>query len=309
MARIVVSTSSFARYDSGPLQLLEAAGYEVVLNPHGRRLEPEETLELLQAARGLIAGTEALGQETLAACPELAVISRCGVGMDGVDLDAASELGIRVLGTTDAHVDPVAELALSGVLSLLRRLGEAERSLRGGGWRKPMGRLLRGKTVGIVGLGRTGRRLVELLAPFSCEILAVDPAPDPPFAAAHGVTYGALETVLAKADIVTLHLDYSPAVHHLIAAPQLALMNDAAILINTARGGLVDEEALAAALQENRLGGAFIDVFEREPYSGPLIGMDNVLLSPHIGSYAVEGRIAMETEAAQNLLTALAERS
>jgi len=308
MAQVVVSTSSFARYDPRPLELLRAAGHEIALNPHGRRLEDTEIRELARHAQGLIAGTELLTRETLAVCTRLAVVSRCGVGLDGIDLAAAGELGIKILRTTDAHVDPVAELTLSGILSLLRRLGEAERALRSGNWRKPMGRLLKGKTVGIVGLGRTGRRLVELLAPFSCEIRAVDPAEDPIFAATHGVTYGDLRSVLSNSDVVTLHLEYSAAVHHLIAAPQLAVMKESAILVNTARGGLVDEAALVEALADGALAGAFIDVFEREPYDGPLAAMDNVLLSPHIGSYAVEGRVAMEIEAAQNLLTGLGQR-
>lgn len=307
MARIAVSTSSFGKYDPAPLNLLTEAGHEAALNPHGRKLEGPEAVELIQDAPGLIAGTERLDRETLAACPELRVISRCGVGVDGIDLEAATELGIRVLRTTDAHVDPVAELTLTAILSLLRHLAAAERDVRRGDWRKPMGRLLRHKTVGIVGLGRTGRRLVELLAPFDCRLLAADPREDPAFAAAHGVTYRSLDTVLETADIVSLHLDYSPAVHHLIGRPQLARMRSDAVLVNTARGGLVDETALAETLECGGLAGAYLDVFEREPYDGPLARLDTVQLSPHIGSYAVEGRVAMELEAARNLLDALGE--
>ena len=310
MARIAVSTSSFARHDESPLALLRPSR-------SGRRLVATEARELAASARGLIAGTEALNRETLTACRNLAVISRCGVGTDGIDLEATAELGIRVLRTTDAHVDPVAELTLAGVLDLLRHVGRADRGLRTGTWDKPMGRLLRGKTLGIIGLGRTGRRLVELVAPFGCEVQAVDVDEDPAFAAANGLTYGSLNAVLTNADVVTLHLDYSPAAHHMIAARELALMKDDAILVNTARGGLIDEQALAAALDGatkdsatkdgGRIGGAYLDVFEREPYSGPLAGLDNVLLTPHIGSYAVEGRIAMEIEAVTNLLSALGE--
>jgi len=306
---IVVSTSSFARHDPSPLTRLKEAGHEVRLNPYGRRLEPTEVGELLAGADGLIAGTEVLSRETLAAAARLKVISRCGVGIDGIDLEAAAELGIRVRMTTSAHIDSVAELALAGILDLLRHLARADRDLRRGDWRKPMGRLLRGKEVGIVGLGRTGRRLVELLAPFSCPIRAVDPHVDADYAAAASVAYGSLDTVLESSDIVTLHLGYSPAVHHLIAAPQIERMREGAILVNTARGGLVDEEALAAGLTRGRPAGAFIDVFEREPYAGPLGGLENVLLTPHIGSYAVEGRVAMECEAVENLLSALAEDS
>jgi D-3-phosphoglycerate dehydrogenase / 2-oxoglutarate reductase len=309
VARVVVSTSSFGRYDERPLELLVAAGHEVVANPHGRRLTPDESRRLLDRAVGLIAGTEALSREVLAAAPDLRVISRCGVGLDGIDLEAAAERGIAVLRTGEAHVDAVAELALGGLLDVLRRISAADRGVRAGAWDKPMGRLLKGKTVGVVGLGRTGRRLVELLAPFAVTVVAVDPVEDRAFAAAHAVTYGSLDTVLESSDIVTLHLGYSPDAHHLLDAERISLMRPGAILVNGARGGLVDETALASALADGRLGGAYLDVFEREPYAGPLAGLDNVVLTPHIGSYAVEGRVAMEIEAAENLLRALEERA
>jgi len=306
MALVAVSTSSFGRYDASPLEMLREAGFEVRLNPHGRRLTPEESCQFHRSVIGLIAGTEQLNREVLAAS-ELRMISRCGVGMDGVDLDAAAEMGITVTRTADSHVDAVAELALAGILDVLRRLSAADRDARAGRWHKPMGRLLRDKTVGIVGLGAVGRRLVELLAPFSVTVLAVDPREDASFAATHSVTYGSLDAVVQRADILSLHLDYTPAVHHLMNTDRIQAMKPGGILVNAARGGLVDEEALAAALESGHLSGAFLDTFEREPYDGPLTSLDNVVLTPHIGSYAVEGRVAMETDAARNLIRGLAE--
>ena len=307
MARVLVSTSSFGRYDRRPLEALAAAGLEVELNPHGRRLTPEESSELLPSVAGLIAGTERLDRGVLEGAVDLRVISRCGAGIDGVDVEAAAELGIRVVRTADAHVDAVAELTLAGMLDVLRFVSAADRDLRAGRWRKPMGRLLKGKTVGIIGLGRTGKRLVELLQPFSTEILASDPVEDTTFAAARGVTYGSLDMLLEKSDVLTLHLGYSPATHHLIDASRIGQMKAGSLLINGARGGLVDEAALAEALRCERLAGAFVDTFETEPYDGPLVGLDNVVLTPHIGSYAVEGRIRMEIEAAENLIREMAQ--
>ncbi|MCZ6508479.1 MAG: phosphoglycerate dehydrogenase [Acidobacteria bacterium] len=309
MASVLVSTSSFAVYDTRPLDLLAAAGHEVHLNPHGRRLTPEESRTLLASSTGLIAGTEELSRKVLEFAPGLKVISRCGAGMDAVDLDAAAELGISVFRTSESHVDAVAELALAGILDVLRHISAADRDLRAGKWQKPMGRLLHGKTVRIVGFGRTGRRLAQLLQPFSVEILAVDPKEDRGFASEHGVTYGSLRTVAQRSDILTLHLDYSPAVHHLVDRSIMELMPAGAILVNGARGGLLDEQALAEALRDKRLAGAYLDVFEEEPYSGVLTEFDNVLLTPHIGSYAVEGRIAMEIEATENLIHGLAQAS
>jgi D-3-phosphoglycerate dehydrogenase len=309
MARVLISTSSFALYDKHALDLLAAAGHEVRTNPHGRRLTPDESRALLAGTQGLIAGTEELSRGVLESAPALRVISRCGAGMDAVDQEAAAELGISVFRTSGSHVDAVAELTLAGILNVLRHITAADRDLRAGRWHKPMGRLLHGKTVGIVGFGKTGRRLAQLLQPFAVEILAVDPEQDASFASEHGVTYGSLQTVAQRSDILTLHLDYSPAVHHLIDRSILELMPAAAVLVNGARGGLVDEAALAEALRDKRLAGAYFDVFEEEPYNGALTDFDNVLLTPHIGSYAVEGRIAMELEAAENLIRGLEEAS
>jgi D-3-phosphoglycerate dehydrogenase len=306
MAIVAVSTSSFGRHDPRPLTRLRAAGYEVRLNPHGRRLACREVIELLRDAVGLIAGTERLDREVLEAAPGLRAIVRCGSGLDNVDLEAAAARGISVGRTPEAPAEAVAELALAGILALLRHLAAADRTLRAGEWRKPMGRLLRGKTVGLVGLGRVGRRLVELLAPFGCSILAVDPEPDQAFAARHGVDWVDLETLLARADVVSLHPAPPPGAGPLLGRERLALLRAEAILVNTARGGLVDETALYDLLAAGKLAGAYLDVFADEPYQGPLRDLPQVLLSPHIGSYAVEARARMEDEAAGRLIEALA---
>lgn len=299
---VLISTSSFARHSREPLDLLEARGAQYRLNAQGRKLTADEIASLLDDVDGLVAGTEPLTREVLLRAPRLRVISRCGTGLDNVDLTAAAEFGIQVRNTPDAHVDAVAELTLAALLSMLRRLTEADRSIRAGAWEKPMGHLLRGKTVGLVGLGRVGRRLVELLAPFHGTVLASDPHEDREFTTASGVEYVSLDELLERSDIVSLHLPYSAQNHHLLDADRLGRMKPGALLINCARGGLVDEAALCSVLQNGRLGGAHLDTFEREPYDGPLTGIHGVALSSHIGSYAVEGRVQMEREAVQNLL-------
>ncbi|MFQ5349856.1 MAG: NAD(P)-dependent oxidoreductase, partial [Thermoanaerobaculia bacterium] len=190
MPTIAVSTSSFARHDPRPLDQLRQAGYEVRLNPHGRRLRQTETRELLDGVVGLVAGTEKLDREILTAATELRAIARCGVGVDNVDQDAAAECGIAVRCTPEAPAEAVAELTMAGMLALLRHLPIADRDLRRGEWQKPMGRLLRGRTIGLVGLGRVGKRLVELLTPFACTIVATDPVPDEWFAERHGISLG-----------------------------------------------------------------------------------------------------------------------
>jgi D-3-phosphoglycerate dehydrogenase / 2-oxoglutarate reductase len=303
--KILISTSSFAGDSREPLSLLDAAGVEYRLNPYGRKLKPAESIELLADVDGVIAGVELLDRNVLCQAARLKVISRCGTGMDSVDLAAAAELGIRVYNTPDAHVDAVAELTLAGILNLLREVGRADRLIRQGTWQKPMGRLLRGKWVGLIGLGRVGRALVGLLRPFHVTILAYDPYPDEQFAHENHIRYCELPELLAGADIVSLHLPYSAANHHLLNRSNLERLKPGALLVNCARGGLIDEDALADRLRDGRIAGAYLDTFEQEPYQGPLAELDNVLLSPHIGSYATECRVRMEMEAVRNLLAGM----
>lgn len=301
---VALSVSSFGAADPAPRALLEEAGAELVENPHGRKLSAAEVSELIAGADGLIAGTEPLTADVLDRAPRLRVISRVGVGLENVDLEAAQRRGIAVRNTPDAVTDPVAELTLGGILALLRQLAPMDAALRAGRWERRMGGLLRGRTVGIVGFGRIGRRVAELLEPFGVRLLVCDPAPATDAAArACGAEPVALGTLLAEAEIVTLHLPGVAA--PVIGAAEIAAMPTGAILVNAARGGLVDEDALLAALREERLAGAYLDTFAAEPYEGPLRELPSVLLTPHVGSYAREARVQMETEAARNLLEAL----
>lgn len=302
MSEIIAwSTSSFGKESARPLELLAKAGFEVRANPHGRTLTTDEALKHLDGVLGLVAGTEKLTAELLRQLPRLKCISRVGVGMDSVDVSAAKELGITVVNTPAAHVDAVAELTLAGLLALLRKVPQSDASIRGGGFDKPMGRLLRGKTVGFVGCGRVARALASLLAPFDCPLLAHDVHHE----AGSAIRYVELDELLAASDVVSLHLPYAKSAHHLIGAAQLGKLKKDAILVNTARGGLVDEAALVAHLEANPKAGAYLDCFEKEPYQGPLAKLPNVVLTSHIGSYAREARVRMETEAVENLLRAL----
>lgn len=296
MTDVLWTTSSFAA-----TQPLTAAGLNVHGNPHRRKLTEGEALELLARLRpsGLVAGLEPLNRRVLeAARTHLKVVSRCGTGLDNVDLDAARELGIRVLSTPDAPAPAVAELAVALMLAVLRGVAESDRCVRAGRWEKPAGSLLGTRTVGIVGFGRIGRRVAALVRAFGCRVLAHDPAPfsDP------DVRRVDLGELLRESDVVSLHAAGSG---RLLGADAVAAMKPGAILINTARGGLVDEEALTEALRSGRLRGAGLDVFETEPYSGALCAAPNAVLTAHLGSSAAECRGRMETEAAENLVRGL----
>lgn len=303
MKNILITTSSFGKEDPAPLQLLADAGLTVVLNPYGRKLTETEVIDLYEIHNpvGMIAGVEPLTRAVLEQGKRLKSISRCGIGMDSVDLAAARDLGITVTNTPDAPTIPVAELALGMILTLLRQIHVSDASIRSGGWERPMGNLLNGKTVGIIGCGRIGTFLGRLLAPFDCTLLGYDPF------CSQSATFQlvSLEELLTRSDIVSLHLPFTDENRHFINAERLGLMKNSAFFINAARGGLVDEEALYHSLLSGGLGGAALDCFEEEPYAGKLKDLNNTLLTGHIGSYAKEGRAIMEMQAAENLVREL----
>ncbi|OGX27648.1 MAG: hypothetical protein A3D10_05260 [Omnitrophica WOR_2 bacterium RIFCSPHIGHO2_02_FULL_48_11] len=304
LKKIAIATSSFGQFDVQPLKILEKNGFSFVLNKEGRTLKREELLTLAQGCLGVIAGTEPYNQETLEYLPDLRIISRCGSGTDNLDLQACERRGIKTFKTSDGPQRAVAELVVGLILNVLRQLSLMDRELRRGIWQKRMGSLLLGKNVGIIGLGQVGTEVAFLLKAMGTNICYFDPWTDGKTAAGF-VRQADLYELLKVSDIVSLHVPLTEKTKYLIGEKELAAMPKQAILINCSRGGIVDETALYQALQEKKLAGAAVDVFEQEPYQGPLVELDNVLLTPHIGSYAKEARIKMEVDAVNNLLSGL----
>lgn len=305
MNKILITTSSFGQNDPVPLEKLHRAGYGILLNPFGRKLTENEITTLIQKhePQGILAGVEPLTRKVLSLGREkgLKAIARAGIGMNSVDIDAAKEMDISITNTPDAPTVPVAELTLGMILAALRKIHISDASIRKNGWERPMGSLLSGKTVGIVGCGRIGSKLASYLNPFGCRILGCDPA-----GTSHElIKLTGLDQLLAQSDIVSLHLPYSSETHHLMDKKRIQTMQKGALLINTARGELVHEESLVEALEAEHLAGAALDCFEQEPYTGKLKELNNALLTAHIGSYAKEARILMETQAAENLISQL----
>ena len=297
--KILIGPSSFASIDRSPMDRLLEVGCEIIDNPFRRKLTKSELLALLnRGVTGLIAGLEPLDHDVLEKST-LKVISRCGSGLSNVDLVTAKELGIKVFSTPNAPVGAVAELTLGVMLSLLRMIQQMNNDLHEGKWAKRIGLQLEGKTVLIIGFGRIGRRVASLLAPFQTNILAVDPHLSRPVGS---VPLVPIEEALPQADIVTIHCSGEGCI---IGEKELRIIKCGALLLNAARGGLVDEHALSRAIDEGRIAGAWMDTFEREPYSGPLARYPQVILTPHVGSYTVECRRHMENEAVENLVSAL----
>lgn len=299
---IFVTLSTFAEYSEEPLRLLQQSGFKFRTNPYGRRIKPAEVLELGRSCRGLVAGVEPYTAETFAELPELRCISRCGVGIDSINLVEAERRGIAVLNTPDEPIIAVAELTLAMTLALLRQLPKVNLLTHERKWQRVPGNLLSGKVIGIIGLGRIGQRVAELMEPFGVTVLAVEPYPNNSWVESHNVELLELSELLARADIISIHAANSEENPLFLGAAEFAQMKPGAWLINMARGDMVDDEALNDALDSGQLSGAGLDVFPQEPYTGPLCDNLRVIMTPHQATLTIETRVAMETHAVENLL-------
>lgn len=290
---------------SEPFDILQENGYEVINNPYGRKLTEDEVIELAKDCVGIIAGVEPLTPRVMDALPNLKCISRVGVGMDNVDLEYAKLKGIIVVNTPDGPTRGVAELTLAMTLSLLRRIPQANAALHQRKWKKQIGNLFLDKKVGIIGLGRIGKSVAELFRGLKNPVIGYDPCADEIWAKENEVELASFEDVLKQADILTLHMPGNKDKSPVIGRTELAKMKDGAFLINIARGGVVDEDALYDVLKDGKLAGAAIDVYTKEPYDGPLCDLDNIIMTPHLGSYAKEGKLQMEIDAVLNFLSSV----
>ena len=300
--KIFISTTPFGAVDPRPIEMLDASGAEYLINPAERKLREEELAGMITDFDALIAGTERITSAVMDGAPRLRMISRVGIGLDGVDLLAARERGIEVAYTPDAPSPAVAELTVGLMLSLLRGVKQADEALRRGEWTRIMGRRLGEVTVGVLGAGRIGKRVIRHLSTFGSKVLANDIEPDREFGSKYGVKWAEKERIYREADVVTLHLPLTPATINLIGREEISQMKPGALLVNTARGELIVEEDLVRALGAGPLGGAAIDVFREEPYTGALTSAENCLLTCHMGSMSEDCRARMEIEATENAL-------
>jgi lactate dehydrogenase-like 2-hydroxyacid dehydrogenase len=287
-----------------------AATFGAVLNPTDEQMSPTELADAVRGADGLlVAVTDRMDADVLGATPRRAgIVANFGAGYNHIDLDAARDRDIVVTNTPGVLTDDTADLAMTLMLMAARRAGEGERHVRSGawtGWRPTqlLGTRLTGATLGIIGLGRIGQAVAHrAIAGFGMRVLAYQPRP----VTADGLDVrhcASLDELLAASDVVSVHCPATPTTRHLIDARALAVMRPEAILINTARGDVVDEAALAAALRGGHLAGAGLDVYEREPQIDPgLLALENVVLLPHLGSATRQSREAMGMRAIDNLI-------
>ena len=303
---VYVALQQFCEADERPRQLLAEAGFELRFNTLGRRLRREEMATVLAGADAVLAGVEPYDAALLAALPRLRCISRCGAGIDSIDLEAAARRGVTVLTTPDEVAEPVAQLTVLMILALARNLPQHLHESRSGVWKKHTGFLLSEWTIGLVGFGRIGRAVERDLRTFSPRVIVADPRLVPS-QVPDGVTLCSLDGLLSQADVVSLHAARASQDGPLIGRRELGLMRPGSRLVNTARGHLVDEAALLDVLQSGRLSAAALDVFEREPYQGPLAALPQVLCTPHVATLTRASRAAMEWHCAQNVIEYFAQ--
>lgn len=308
--RVLVTATSYGISD--PLLRAELAQQvgEVIYNPIGRPLSSAELAALLPGCDGLIAGLDTIDRAALASADRLRVIARYGVGVDRVDLEAAREKGIVVTNTPGANAAAVAELTIGLMLCLARSIPAANAATKAGEWPRFSGAALEGKAIGLLGLGAIGKQVARRLQGFDCTLVAHDPAADEAFAAAHQVALLPLEEVIRRADFLSLHLPVLPQTRGMVSAAFLAQMKQGAYLINTARGELIDEQALVDALVSGHLAGAALDVFQQEPPGAhhPLMALPQVIVTPHMGAHADSAANAMGRAALRDCLAVLEGR-
>lgn len=301
---VFISTVPFGQIDPYPVDILKKEpDCEFVINPLGRRLTEDEAADILKDYDILIAGTEPITAKVMDNAPHLKLISRVGIGLDSVDLLHARELGINVSYTPDAPAPAVAELTIGLILNTCRSIPLADRKIRDGVWQRIMGRRLSNQVIGIIGTGRVGSRVLKHLQGFSPKrILVNDIKPDHNLYDLYHAENVPKEVIYRESDIITLHVPLTPQTSSLIAKKELELMKSGAFLINTARGGIINEKDLFDAMKDRKIGGAAIDVFSMEPYGGELSTLDNCYLTCHMGSCTTDCRFEMERLATEEAL-------
>jgi len=306
--RILVTPTSFlSSANIAAKERNEGYADEVVYNESGKPLRGQELVDALDGVDGMIAGVDYITADVIAKAPDsLKVISRYGAGTDRVDIRACGERGIKVTNTPGTNSIAVAELAFALMLNVARNIPQLHEAVLHGEWPRGKGIELSGKKLGIIGLGSIGKNLAVRAIAFGMEVCAYDPYFDHGFAKRHGIICKTLEEAIGSSDFISLHLPLNDETRYMIDETRIAAMKDNAILINTSRGGIIDENAVAAAVKSGKLGGLGLDAFEQEPLlNSPLKGLPRVVFTPHTGAHTAEAVRSMGELAVQNCMDVL----
>lgn len=303
MAKVLITTVPFANVDRTPLDLLEKAGIDYLINPLNKKLTPSELKLLVKDFDVIIAGTEIINKEVLDEAQNLKFISRVGVGLDALDLHTIQARNIKLSYTALAPAPAVAELTMGLILSLMRNVHLSNKYMHEGKWHRYFGRRIEESVIGLVGVGRIGSLVLKHLSGFNPKkILLNDIYKKIGIFQELNIEWVSLDEILEQADVVSLHLPLSNTTKNLINRNNIIKMKSDAMIINTSRGGIINEMDLYEALKSNQLSGAAVDVFEEEPYNGILNTLDNVILTAHMGSMSIDCRTRMEIEATEEAI-------
>jgi len=310
MPKVLITTVPFADKNRLPIELLRKENISYLINPIGRKLKERELVDMIADFDVIIAGTELITEEVMTQGKNLKFISRVGIGLDSVDLLAAERLGIKVSYTPDAPAPAVAELTVGMMLSLLRYVQLANSQMHQGLWHRYFGRRISEITIGIIGFGRIGQGVIDRLTSFRpYKILVNDINNEVEFTSMSWIQFATKEQILEQADLISLHVPLTSKTKNMICYDELKTMKKDAIIINTSRGGIINELDLAKVLNEGHLAGAAIDVFEKEPYDGELKDIERCLLTSHMGSMSIDCRSLMEIEATKEAVRFLSGQS
>jgi D-3-phosphoglycerate dehydrogenase / 2-oxoglutarate reductase len=306
--KIFISTVPFGEIDKEPVHLLDKTGLKYTINPLNRKLTAEEVAGLAVDYDGIIAGTEDL-RILINKSKRLKIVSRVGIGLDSVPLEECKRLGIKVTYTPDAVTMAVAELTLGMMISLTRHVSLADREVRSGIWKRKQGKRIGKSVIGIIGFGRVGSNVARLLVPFKPDEILVNDLKDKTREIEDirqkcriKIRAAAKDEIYRNSDIITLHIPFSNASHYLINKKTLALCSENTFILNLSRGGIIHEGELYNALKNRKIAGAALDCFQEEPYHGPFLELDNILLTQHMGSCSYDCRGKMELEATEDMI-------
>ena len=310
MNKVLITTVPFGDKDRLPLEMLEGSNIDYVINPLGIKLTEDELAEMITDFDVIIAGTEPITAKVMDRATNLKMISRVGIGLDSVDLLAAKERGIKVSYTPDAPSPAVAELTIGLILSLLRSIHVSNSELHEGKWKRFFGRRISEVTIGIIGVGRIGSRVIRRTQPFGTpKFLVNDINPSKRSDLIDfKLDWVSKEKIYKEADIISIHTPLTSATKNMITKENLLSMKKDAVIINTARGGIVNEQDLYEVMQDGHLSGAAIDVFDFEPYDGKLREIQSCILTAHMGSMSVDCRTRMEIEATEEAVRFLTKQ-
>lgn len=309
--RVLITPTSLKETTKLPaMTRLKDEASELIFNPYQRPMTEEELILHLTGCDGLIAGLDPITAKVLGATSSLKVISRYGAGVDRVDIEAATQKGIKVTNTPGVNAQAVAELTLALMFSVARSVPLADRQVKSGKWPRHNGIELKGKILGLIGLGAIGRAVAAMARGINMSVIAYDPALDIEWCKEHHISVVSLEELFEQADVISLHVPHNEATHHLVNSKAIAKMKESAILINTSRGGLIDDDAIYEALLHNHIRGLALDAYGKEPPEiTPLLLLDNVITTPHTGAHTDEAREGMATLAINNCLDVLNNKS